>query len=72
MRYLNVFLLSCFLACNNNNKLLLKFLKALERYLFVLDFFESDAVDESNIRLVDFKENILKINEEKNNYRKYN
>ncbi|OUO40857.1 hypothetical protein B5F82_03710 [Megamonas hypermegale] len=65
MRYLNVFLLSCFLACNNNNKLLLKFLKALERYLFVLDFFESDAVDESNIRLVDFKENILKINEKR-------
>ena len=65
MTYLNVFLLSCFLACNGNDRLLLNFLKALEKYLFVLDFFEADAIDESNIKLVNLKEKILEINNKK-------
>lgn len=60
--YLNVFLLACFRACNNNNKTLLNFLKILEKYLFSIEFYDGEAIEELCINLFNFAEAVVKLN----------
>ena len=60
--YLNVFLLACFRACKNNNKTLLNFLKILEKYLFSMEFYDGEAIEELCINLFNFAEAVVKLN----------
>ncbi|SDJ19884.1 DUF262 domain-containing protein [Proteiniclasticum ruminis] len=61
--YINVFILACFQACNSDNDLLLKFLKSLEKYLFVILFYDREAIkEESDIHLIDYFDSVLKLN----------
>ncbi|WP_313125314.1 DUF262 domain-containing protein [Proteiniclasticum ruminis] len=61
--YLNVFILACFQACNSDNDLLLKFLKSLEKYLFVTLFYDREAIkEESEIHLLDYFDSVLRLN----------
>lgn len=60
--YINVFVLACFQACKNNDDVLLKYLKALEKYIFAIEFFDSEAIDELNINLISFRETVVKLN----------
>ena len=62
LSYFNVFLLACFKSCNDDSRLLLKFLKILERYLFVLEFFEKEDVEDFDEKLLNLKEVVIKIN----------
>lgn len=55
---LNLFLLISFFKCKNNERLLLKFLKTLERYLFVISFFE--RVIERKF-IIDFREESINL-----------
>lgn len=59
--YTNVFILACFKACKDEDTLL-KYLKSLEKYLFVVSFFESDAIEDANIDLLSFSEIVIKLN----------
>lgn len=60
--YLNVFLLACFKYCNNNSKTLLSFLKVLEKYLFTVEFFDGEAIEEYDIKLLNLSETVIKLN----------
>lgn len=60
--YLNVFLLACFRASKNNSKTLLFFLKVLEKYLFAIQFYDSEGLDETDIKLLNFSEVVIKLN----------
>ena len=60
--YLNVFLLACFRACNNDNKTLLNFLKILEKYLFCIEFYDGVTIEDINIHLFNFAEAVVKLN----------
>lgn len=60
--YLNVFLLACFRACKDNPKILLDFLKILEKYLFAIEFYEGEAIEEVDIKLLNFSETVIKLN----------
>lgn len=62
LSYLNVFLLACFRSCKNNTKILLNFLKILEKYLFLLEFYDADAIEEIDIKLLNFPETVIKLN----------
>lgn len=62
LSYLNVFLLACFRSCKNNSKILLNFLKILEKYLFLLEFYDADAIEEIDIKLLSFPETVIKLN----------
>jgi hypothetical protein len=59
--YINVFLLACF-QVSKNDETLLRFLKALEKYLFVLCFFDNDAIREIDINLISFYDIVIKLN----------
>lgn len=60
--YLNVFLLASFKACGENEKVLLKFLKVLEKYLFALHFYENEALDDAEIKFINWSETVIKLN----------
>jgi len=60
--YLNVFMLACFRACRKDDKVLLKFLKTLEKYLFAFDFYDKEALDDVEIRLINWSEIVIKLN----------
>lgn len=60
--YLNVFLLACFRSCKNNSKILLNFLKILEKYLFLLEFYDAEAIEDIDIKLLSFPETVIKLN----------
>lgn len=62
LSYLNVFLLACFRSCKNNSKILLNFLKMLEKYLFVLEFYDVEAIEEIDVKLLSFSETVIKLN----------
>lgn len=68
-RYISVFLLACFRACNNDNKILLKFLKNFEKYLFLTDFY-IDFIYMININLLNFSEEIVKLNKKESEIEK--
>ena len=60
--YLNVFMLACFKASKNDDKKLLKFLKTLEKYLFVIEFFDGEAMEDVEIKFVNWAEIVIKLN----------
>ena len=60
--YLNVFKLACFKACGKNEKVLLKFLKSLEKYLFAMSFYDNDALDDADIKWINWSEIVIKLN----------
>lgn len=60
--YLNVFMLACFRGCNRNESMLLKFLMVLEKYLFALDFYNHEVIEENDIKLIDFSDIVIKLN----------
>lgn len=60
--YLNVFMLACFKASKNDDKKLLKFLKTLEKYLFVIEFFDGEAMEDVGIKFVNWAEIVIKLN----------
>lgn len=60
--YLNVFLLACFKASKKNENILLKLLKALEKYLFAIDFFDREALDDADIKGIQMSEMVVKLN----------
>lgn len=60
--YFNVFLLACFRACRNNDKVLLNFLKILEKYLFAIEFYDGEVIEETDINLLNFSEAVIKLN----------
>ncbi len=60
--YLNVFMLACFKASGKNEKVLLKFLKALEKYLFALDFYDDETLDNAEIKGINMPEIVIKLN----------
>ena len=60
--YLNVFMLACFRACGSDDKKLLIFLKALEKYLFAIDFYDSEALEDADIKGINYSEMIIKLN----------
>ena len=61
--YLNVFMLACFKACMNDGKKLLRFLKALEKYLFALEFYDNEILEEADVRYyVNWSELVKKLN----------
>ncbi|HEX2939066.1 MAG TPA: HNH endonuclease family protein, partial [Ruminiclostridium sp.] len=59
--YLNVFLLACFNSCNFDDAILLRFLKILDKYLFAVEFFTAELIDESEIKTLDFSDTIIKL-----------
>lgn len=60
--YLNVFMLACFRGCINKENVLLKFLKALEKYLFAIEFYDGEAIDEADIKCIDLADLVIKLN----------
>lgn len=60
--YLNVFMLACFKASKNDDKKLLKFLKTLEKYLFAMEFFDGEAMEDAEIKFVNWSEAVIKLN----------
>lgn len=64
--YQNVFLLACFKICNNDSKMLLKFLKNLEKYLFTLEFY-MEVIEEINKYILNFSDIIIKLNKKELN-----
>lgn len=60
--YLNVFMLACFRSSGRDEKILLKFLKTFEKYLFVMEFYDSEAIDGADINRLDFSELVIKLN----------
>ncbi len=60
--YLNVFMLACFRAYGKNDRNLLKFLKAFEKYLFAIQFFDGEAIDDADIKYIDFSDIVKKLN----------
>lgn len=60
--YINVFVIACFQACKKNEDILLKFLKALEKYMFVLKFFDGEAIEELEISFVSLPYVVVKLN----------
>lgn len=60
--YLNVFLLACFRACRKDTGKVLDFLKILERYLFLVDFYDEIQIHEANISLLKLPDLVLKLN----------
>ena len=55
-------MLACFRGCNRNEDMLLKFLRVLEKYLFALDFYNHEIIDEIDIKLINFSEMVIKLN----------
>lgn len=60
--YLNVFMLACFRGCDGDNEILLNFLKTFEKYLFAIEFYDREAIDESGIKNIRFSEIVVKLN----------
>lgn len=60
--YLNVFMLACFRGCISKENVLLKFLKALEKYLFAIEFYDGEAIDEVDIKCIDLADLVIKLN----------
>ena len=50
------------LLTSNNNKTLLNFLKILEKYLFSIEFYDGEAIEELCINLFNFAEAVVKLN----------
>lgn len=60
--YLNVFMLACFKACGKNEKTLQKFLKITEKYLFVIEFYNSEVLEDTDFKFINFSEIVVKLN----------
>ena len=60
--YLNVFMLAALKACGKDDKVLLKFLKILEKYLFALDFYDREALEDVGIKFINWSEIVIKLN----------
>ena len=60
--YLNVFMLACFKASRNDDKKLLKFLKTLEKYLFVIEFYDGEAMEDAEIKSINWVDIVIKLN----------
>ncbi len=60
--YIDVFVLACFQSCRKNEEILLKFLKSFEKYMFVLEFFDSEAIEELEINLLSLQDVVIKLN----------
>lgn len=60
--YLNVFMLACFRGGNGKDDILLRFLKILEKYLFAIEFYDGEAIDETDIKCISFSEIVVKLN----------
>lgn len=59
--YLNVFMLACFRACGKDDNLLLRYLKAFEKYMFALGFYDAEAIDELDITVPSFSDIVIKL-----------
>lgn len=59
---LNVFLLACFKSSKNNSKMLLNFFKVLENYLFAIEFYDKEGIEEIDIKLLSFSDAVIRLN----------